>query len=194
MEFRNSIRTTGKALVIRRGWLSKQPSGLNNKTASWEECRAMAVIPNLETLLVQRSYQFFALSMLKNLTDPSIITILTSLPTAILINHSMRDGLEESSQLLTQFEESTSPATKQETTYVRLLLDLQPNLPNSLTDGTWKIWTGPTWISRSHGTGAKPYQDNTTFGDISTIITLVETGCGLKLLLLATASSPKATQ
>ena len=194
MEFRNFIQTTGKALLIRRGWLSKQPSGPNNKTASWEECRAMAAIPNWETPPVQRSCQFFALSTQKNLTDPSIITTLTSLPTAILTNHSMRDGLVELSQLLIQFEESTLPAIEQETTYVKLLLDLQPNSPNSLTDGTCPTWTVPTWILRSHGTGAKPTQDNTTFGDISTIITSAETGCGLKLLLLATASSPRATQ
>jgi hypothetical protein len=52
----------------------------------------------------------------------------------------------------------------------------------------------PTLESRRHGTGQRPNQDNITFGDISTIITLVEVGFGLKLPPLETASCPKATQ
>lgn len=52
----------------------------------------------------------------------------------------------------------------------------------------------PMLKSRRHGTGQRPSQDSITFGDISTIITLVEVGFGLKLPPLETVFCPKATQ
>ena len=89
----------------------------------------MAVTLNLEILLVLKKYLLLALYSTEHWTDHTTVIILILLLMITPINHTTRDGQEESLHYLIQLEVSKSIVIKLETKFAKINL---VNMLNSL--------------------------------------------------------------
>lgn len=159
-----------------------------------EGCPVMGVTPTTEIPLALRYFQSPASSTTWNSIALGTTSIQASPLTPTPMAATMRDGLEVWSLWLTQFVDLKLIAILPEPECVKLLLELMLSSLLFLMVTICLIWMVPQLLLRSCGAGRRLREESTIFGATSTIIILVEAGCGLRLPQVETAFSPTRIQ